>query len=125
MPKNMDDMVKIKIIKKNANVAKAESIRPARVPPPMSPAAEPRLKKTKPRPRYMLWVVAAVSIVFLFFSLSYMFSSAYITIDPKIEDVIIDESLVAEKDTASSPVPFDLVVISGEETKKVEANEKK
>ncbi len=126
MPQNMNDMIKIKIIKKSPSPAKAERARPApaRVPPPVY--AEPlRQKPNTGGPRYMLWMVALVSMAFLFFAISYMFSSAYVTIDPKTEEVAINENLVAEKDSAAAPVAFDLVVISGEETKKIQAKEKK
>jgi len=71
----------------------------------------------------MLWVVAGVSLVFLFFALSYFFSKVTVTINPKFQEVVLNKSLSATKDTSTDTVPFEIVVISGEENEDVPAME--
>ncbi|MCH7953543.1 MAG: hypothetical protein IIC25_06595 [Chloroflexi bacterium] len=114
-------MIKIKIIKKNTTIKRVDNDYLKKTPPSRDYKNKNREKIV---PRYMLWFVAFISVVFLFFSLSYMFSKANITIIPKIKNVIINENLSANKDSNSSPISFDLVVISGEENKKVETTDK-
>ncbi len=125
MTKNtMDDMIKIKIIKKNTTIKKVDkdySKKILKIPPTNK---HKKHKKEKIGPRYMLWFIAFISLIFFFFAFSYMFSKANIRITPKIENLIINENLSAEKDSNSSPISFDLVVISGEENKKVETKSK-
>ena len=77
-------------------------------------------------PRYSLWLVALISIVFLFFAVSFLFSGAKITINPKIKDISLNQNFSAVKDSNSSDVlSFDLVAISGEENKIVQVDEEK
>ena len=75
--------------------------------------------------RYALWAVAAVSLVFLFFAFSYMFSKAVITLNPKMQDVVLDENLSASLVGNTGALPFDLIVISGEENKMLQTSEEK
>ena len=101
---HMQDMIKIKIVKRE----------------------DPNKKIGKhPVLKYRLWPVALISVIFLFFSFSYMFSSADITINPKWQDVTIEKNFSAVKNSNSSPISFDLVVISGEEKRTVETEEKR
>jgi len=122
MNKNpMEDMIKIKIVKKK-QLPKIEEIEYSQKPLPREPK---KLKKEKGGgPRYMLWFVAFVCLIFLFFAFSYMFSSASVTINPKVENIAIDENLSASKDSNTSPVSFDLVVISGEESQNIKTDNK-
>lgn len=118
----MEDMIKIKIIKKNTTIKKIDDDYLAH----FSPSSDHRKqKKEKIGPRYGLWLTAFISIIFLFFAFSYMFSKAKITITPKIENITINENLSADKNSSSAPVSFDLVVISGEENDEVEAKDQK
>ena len=124
MSKNsMEDMIKIKIIKKDMapKRVKDEYLNLKSTSPVNN---SKNIKGSKTGPRYILWSIAFISVVFLFFAFSYMFSGADISLTPKIEDLIINESLSANKDSNSSPISFDLVVISGEESQKVEVKEK-
>lgn len=75
--------------------------------------------------RYRLWLVALVSILFFLFALSFLFSGAKITINPKIKDLTANANLSATKDGNAESLPFELVVISGEESKTVPAGEEK
>lgn len=69
------------------------------------------------KPRYTLWFVAVVSFLFFLFALSYLFSKSVVTIHPKIKNVILNENLSASKNKNNEKLPFDLIVISGEENK--------
>ncbi len=50
---------------------------------------------------------------------------AVVTVNPKMVDIVLNENLSASKDGDTEKIPFDLIVISGEEDKIVQANEKK
>ncbi|MEX2029186.1 MAG: hypothetical protein WD963_01755 [Candidatus Paceibacterota bacterium] len=67
--------------------------------------------------RYKLWFVAIISIIFFLFSLSYLFSLATITVTPKSQAISLNATFTASKAADASALPFDLVVISGEESK--------
>lgn len=73
--------------------------------------------------RYGLWGVALVSVLFLLFSYSFLFSGATVTVSPRIEELVLNQNFSAIKDGAAGDLPFDLVVISGEESKNVEGGE--
>lgn len=72
-----------------------------------------------------LWFIAAICIVFFIFALSFLFAKAEVTVNPKIKDFTLNENLSAIKDSNSDDLSFDLVIISGEEVKKVPATEEK
>lgn len=86
---------------------------------------ESELGQNKKGSKYRIYFVALISVLFLLFALSYLFSGAKITIKPKVEDIPINEKLTALKDSNVSDLSFDLVVISGEENKIVEGGEEK
>jgi len=117
----MEDMIKIKIIKKK-QLPKIAEVEYSQKPPSME--FKKFKKEKRGGPRYMLWFVAFICLVFLFFAFSYMFSSASVTINPKVENIVIDENLSASKDSSASPVSFDLVVISGEESQNIRTDNK-
>jgi hypothetical protein len=75
------------------------------------------------RSRYGLWVVAAASVLFLLFSFSVVFSGATVAVSPRVEELALSQNFSAVKDGSSSELPFDLVVISGEENKTIEGGE--
>ena len=95
---------------------------------PESKTLQPKIrevKNQKKNSRYALWLVVVVSVVFLFFALSYLFSKATVTINPKVQDMVLKESLSAGKGGNGNVLPFDLVIISGEESKIVPTAEAK
>ena len=75
--------------------------------------------------RHTLWFVAVASIAFFLFALSFLFSQAKITINPKIQNLILNENLFATKDGKQEDLPFKLVVVSGEENKTAQAGVEK
>ena len=84
----------------------------------------PQIKK-KGSKRYVLWIVVLISVTFFLFALSFLFSKAVITIEPKVKNVVLNEKLSASKDAAGGALSFDSVIISGEESKTVKALEMK
>ncbi|MEI6580654.1 MAG: hypothetical protein WCO07_00610 [bacterium] len=74
---------------------------------------------------YKLWIVALVSVIFLFFALSFLFSKATITVNPKIKTISLNEDLSAVKNSNTDKLPFDLMVISDQETKTILGGEEK
>ncbi len=79
-----------------------------------------KLENNRKKPKYKIYFIALVSIIFLLFALSYFFSGAEITIIPKVKEISLNGNFSATKDKNLSSLPFDLVVISGEENKKIE-----
>jgi len=77
------------------------------------------------RPRFALWLVALISLGFLFFAFSFLFTSANIIIIPKIQNIKLNQTLPAVKNASSetATLPFDLVVVDGVESKIIQAGE--
>jgi hypothetical protein len=73
----------------------------------------------------MLWLIALISVVALFFAVSFLFSNAKVTVNPKTKDFVLNKTLTATKDTSADNLSYDLVVLSGEEKKEVVAGEEK
>ena len=74
------------------------------------------------KPHYKIWLVAVFSIVFLFFAISFVFSSAKITVVPKTKQVKLNQIFSAVKDSSvEGDLPFDLIVLSGDTSKMVQA----
>ncbi len=82
-------------------------------------------REGKKNTQYALWFVAVISFLFFVFALSYLFLEAVVTVNPKIVDMVLNENLSASQDGSAEKIPFDLIVISGEEDKIVQATEKK
>lgn len=79
----------------------------------------------KSRSRFMLWFVALISVAFCFFALSFLFGRAFVSVNPKMKDVVLNENLSAVKDSNANGLSFDLVVISGAENKNIQASGEK
>jgi hypothetical protein len=77
--------------------------------------------RIKSRSRYMLWFLAFISVAFCFFALSFLFSKAGVTVNPKIKEVVLNENLSASNDSSDNGLSFDLVVIGDEENKTIQA----
>ncbi len=121
----LEDMVKIKNASKGQNSSDNEwaqntPVKKVRVDPPKQV-----IKEDANKSRYPLWIVAIISLLFFLFALSYLFSKATVTVNPKIEESVLDENLSASLDGNAETLPFDLVVISGEENKTVQTTEEK
>lgn len=85
-------------------------------------AKDPKIKN---KSRYMLWFVAVISIIFCFFAISFLFSKAEVSVNPKIKEKKLNENLSAVKDSDKDALSFNLLKISGEEEKAVESTGEK
>jgi hypothetical protein len=134
----MEDMVKAKRVSKKPKEIKKEvpeeEISPREVPTreyiqkevrQESETIEFHTKTSKPRPKYTLWFVAFLSIAFLFFAVSLLFSSAKVIVHPKTQDIALNQNFSASKQVSNGSLFFDLVVISGEEKIDIQATEEK
>jgi len=83
------------------------------------------IKKNSKGSKYRIYFVALISVIFLLFALSFLFSGAKITVIPKVKDVSLNTSLSAIKNSNTESFSFDLVVISGEEKKVIQGGEEK
>ena len=138
MPKYfLQDMVKIKRVNHETQIPQ-EKVRLETALPVKNPARNATPNVARPHDslervgqaggqasgiRYTLWFVAIISIMFFLFALSYLFLNAVVTVNPKMQDLTLNENLSANKGTGV--LPFDLVVLSGEEEKTVAATEEK
>ncbi|MBI2631228.1 hypothetical protein HYW73_03395 [Candidatus Nomurabacteria bacterium] len=75
--------------------------------------------------RRALWFVACMSALFFIFALSFLFSSAKVSVNPKTEDLVLSENFGASSLPQNGSLFFDLVVISGEEKNIIQATEEK
>ncbi|MDO8659577.1 MAG: hypothetical protein Q7K54_03155 [Candidatus Parcubacteria bacterium] len=117
MSKNLlQDMVKVKRAKLRAEMPEVQEFYPESV---FSVINE------KKKSHFILWLVAFISVTFLFFAISFLFSKATVTINPKVQDIVLNENLSAEKGGGSAVLPFELVAISGEEVKDIQTAEMK
>ncbi len=84
-----------------------------------------KIKRNSRGFKYKIYLVAFISIIFLLFALSFLFSGAKITIVPKVKEIPLNDNLSADKDSNVPGLSFDLVVISGEENKTIQGGEMK
>lgn len=82
-----------------------------------------RVGDTSGSSRYRLWFVAGISILFLLFSFSFLFSGATIKVTPRSEELFLNENFSAVKDGTEEDLPFELVVMSGEEAKNIQGGD--
>ena len=119
MPKNLlQDVVKIKKNVPNIRVDlnyghKHQEIKHQEI-------EKKEIKQSDGGSRYRLWFVAMISVLILLFAVSFLFSGAKITINPKIKNLVLNENLNAIRDSNdANNLSFDVVSISGEETKTI------
>lgn len=122
----LEDMVKTKRVKKEntktskePELKKMMSVKVSQVRQEKKVSIKTNYNNKKSR--YMLWFVAFVSAVFCFFAISFLFSRAEITVNPKIKDITLNENLSAYKDSNNDSLFFNLVVIPGKEDKTIQA----
>jgi len=76
--------------------------------------------------RIVIWGVALIAVIFLILSLFGLFSGATIEVLPKQQDSVIDGVFKAVKETSKvGELPFQVMVITTEESKKVPATEER
>lgn len=92
--------------------------------PPKEERVDTPSSKIRPSGR-MLWLVALAAVIFFLFALSFLFAKAEIKVNPKIKSLTLNENLTAEKDALGDALTFDVVIISGEDSKEVIANGQK
>lgn len=89
---------------------------------------EPQIIRSSPRregPKFTLWFIAVLSLLFFAFAVSFLFSSATVTVTPRVDEIELSETFSANSEPVSGGLFFDLVVISGEEEKVIKATEEK
>lgn len=75
------------------------------------------------KPKSKLWFVSIISMVFLFFALSFLFSGATVNIVPKSAEKELSATFGAVSNAPSALLPFDIMVLSDEESKIVKGGE--
>lgn len=69
------------------------------------------------KPRYRVWLLAALSIVVLVLALAYFMGGAKVVVTPKIQALSLKDSFTAVKNGADKDLPFEVIALSGEESK--------
>lgn len=72
-----------------------------------------------------IWSIAGVCIVVFLFALSFLFSQAKVTLEPKTVDLALNKNFFAAKGNLTNDLSFDLVVVGGEEKKTIAGTEEK
>ncbi len=72
-----------------------------------------------------IWFLALLCVLTLIFALSWFFSEAKVTINPKVLDVALDKNFFSAKGALTSDLAFDLIVVSGEAKREVVGAEKR
>jgi hypothetical protein len=75
--------------------------------------------------RIGLWIIAAISVIVLAFAASMLFSSAKLVITPKQQKVEVNGTFTAKKETAGDELKYELMTITREAAKNVDASEEK
>jgi hypothetical protein len=75
--------------------------------------------------RQSIWIVALMSVIFLFFALSFLFSKATISVTPKIKAISLNQNMSGVKDPNTEKMPFDLITLSDQESKSILSGEEK
>ena len=89
------------------------------------PIHSERGKKFKKRnaPKMVIWTVALLSIIFLLFSVTSFFSTATVTVVPKIARVALDDSYMARKNALPGELQFEVMTLQKKMSKQLEATE--
>ncbi|MDQ5954371.1 MAG: hypothetical protein QG583_299 [Patescibacteria group bacterium] len=82
------------------------------------------VNKEKKNPKNALWFVAIITVVFLLFAISTLFTQAKVSVNPKVKELTLNEKMFAQKDSNGEDLSFDLVVIGGEESILIEGQGK-
>ncbi len=125
MPKNsFQDFVKINKADKIEKIEKEQILRDFKRPKVESSFSQEILEGRKREgSKYTIWIVALVSIIFLFFAVSFLFSSAKIFVDPKVQNITLDQNFSAVKNVGTSDLTFDLISLNGEENMTVKGGD--
>ena len=95
MPKQfLEDMVKSKRLKEGIKKV-PKSIEVKQIVDTMEMENSYNPKKS----RNFLWIIALVSVLFCFFAISFLFSKAQVVVNPKTQDITVNENLSADKDS--------------------------
>ena len=77
--------------------------------------------KVRKGPKYTLWIIAVLCIGGMLFALSFLFTKASTTINPKTVDAVINQTLNANKEDVDGELVFSIISIDGEEKTEIEA----
>lgn len=75
------------------------------------------------RPRFILWIIASFSIIFLIISLSTIFENATLKIVPQQTTMDLDFVFTAEKEASGQKIPFEVMTLSGVESTTIPATD--
>lgn len=94
---------------------------------PVPPLENHRTKISENRraPRAFLWSMAAVAVIFLFFSFSGLFAGAVVKITPARAQSIIDGQFTAYKEAKPDELQYDVIILSGQASMDVSATEER
>lgn len=91
---------------------KGTTVSPAKISQIKIPKA-PR-KPAKNYTHLGIWGVAAICVVVLVYSISFLFAGATVTVTPKHQTVAVDATISAEKDSSGSNLPYTIISVSKE-----------
>ena len=126
MHKNLfQDMVKVNSLKKNKEIKSLNVKTPKNIDTENIIKIKENKINSNSNSNYSLWAVAVACIIFLFFAASYLFSKVTVNINPKVQDISLNQNISASKNGGNGALPFNLIVISDEENKTIQTTEEK
>src|SRR3989344_1829781 len=91
---------------------------------PRSSGIEKRREiKKRNTPKIMIWTIDLLSIFFFLFSITSFFSTASVTIHPRVERVSFDDSYIARKNALPGELQFEVMTLQKKMSKQLEATE--
>lgn len=107
-------------------VKREEVEEPVHREPPVIEHYEDTSERIPPRrPKLMLWIITASSLIVLFFALSYLFDGATVTVTPKSKELVLNDTFTAVKNAGAEDLSFEVMAVDDDISKDVEGVENK
>ena len=90
--------------------------------PSLRPERQKKLKKRN-TPKMIIWTVALLSIIFLLFSVTSFFSTATVTIVPKVARVELDDTYIARKSALPGELQYEVMTLQKKMSRQLDATE--
>lgn len=74
-------------------------------------------------PKIIIWTIASLSLIFLLFSATSFFSTATVTVVPKVARITLNDSYLVRKDALSGELQFEVMTSRKKMSKQLEATE--
>ncbi|MBU6431552.1 MAG: hypothetical protein KGJ58_01585 [Patescibacteria group bacterium] len=84
---------------------------------------EKKENKKRNAPKMIIWAIALLSLIFLLFSITSFFSTATVTIIPKVAPISLDDSYIARKNALPGELQYEVMTLQKKMSKRLDATE--